>query len=339
LKRWLTALVREKKLVRVGRSSATRYRLPAVAVSSKGPAADRSVTQAVHTLVTMPLLERLPAEYRRAMLDNYRPNETYCLCENAVAGVLEKVAVKGWREKGGLDRVAAELAASTVALEDALDPSTLSTPGVRRTASPTAAELMGWVTQRPSAAERPDIQLTWNIRTVLDDLVNRKPSPPVSAALLADMYAKVSARVLGRTASGRSGRVEDVAPVPTAPSTRPPIRTLSLALPGTVYDPLSNRRHIQPCFDQTLQLASAITDPLEQSFFLVTHLLYLLPFPALNATMSLLAMNVPLVSNGLSPLTLSNVPTPDLLTALRGVWEFGRPELLAEVFAQRENLK
>jgi hypothetical protein len=242
--------------------------------------------------------------------------------------------VKGWREKGGLDRVAAELAASAVALEDALDPSTLSMPGVRRTASPTAAELMGWVTQRPSAAERPDIQLTWNIRTVLDDLVNRKPSPPMSAALLADVYAKVTVRVLGRTATGRSGRVEDFTPATPTPATRPPIRSLSLVLPGTVYDPPSHRRYIEPCFDQTLQLASAITDPLEQSFFLLTHLLYLLPFPALNATMALLALNVPLVSNGLSPLTLSNVPTPDLLIALRGVWEFGRPELLAEAFAR-----
>jgi hypothetical protein len=40
-------------------------------------------------------------------------------------------------------------------------------------------------------------------------------------------------------------------------------------------------------------------------------------------------MNVPFVSNGLSPLTLSNVTTSDLLIALRGVWEFG-PELLAD---------
>jgi hypothetical protein len=83
LQRWLSVFVRQKQLVRIGRTTSTRYQLPPSPKPETSTVSTSPVTQGVHALVTMPLSERLPAEYRRAMLERYRPNETYYLSEDA----------------------------------------------------------------------------------------------------------------------------------------------------------------------------------------------------------------------------------------------------------------
>ena len=112
------------------------------------------------------------------------------------------------------------------------------------------------------------------------------------------------------------------------------LRTVPLELPSTVYRPPSDAWLIQRCFDDVLKLSAAIVDPVEQAFFLLTHLVYLLPFKTLNATMTLLIANVPLLASGLPPVTFTAVQPSDLMAGIRGVWELGRIELLREVFTQ-----
>ncbi len=49
--------------------------------------------------------------------------------------------------------------------------------------------------------------------------------------------------------------------------------------------------------------------------------------------MALLTMNVPLLSAGLPPVTFAGVAASDLLAGIRGVWELGRTDLLADAFS------
>ena len=112
----------------------------------------------------------------------------------------------------------------------------------------------------------------------------------------------------------------------------PLLRASPLSLAATVYEPPADRWFIETCFEDVLRVSVAIKDPVERAFFLLAHLLYLLPFERCNATMALLAMNVPLIAAGLRPVTFAGVQPSDLLAGIRAVWELNRTELLRDAF-------
>lgn len=89
---------------------------------------------------------------------------------------------------------------------------------------------------------------------------------------------------------------------------------------------------IEECFEQILDTASAITDPFEQSFFVLVQLPYLQPFDDVNKRVSRLAANIPLLKENLSPLSFIDVPREIYTEALLGVYELNRIELLRDVF-------
>ena len=60
--------------------------------------------------------------------------------------------------------------------------------------------------------------------------------------------------------------------------------------------------------DSVLTKASQISDPFEQSFFVMVHLPYLQPFADINKRTSRLAANLPLIRANLCPLTFVDVP-------------------------------
>ncbi len=79
VQRWLSILVQQKRLIRFGRTRGSRYKVPpseTVETPCSGPS---KAAQAIHCLVTQPLAARTPADYRRVILERYRPNETYYL--------------------------------------------------------------------------------------------------------------------------------------------------------------------------------------------------------------------------------------------------------------------
>jgi hypothetical protein len=205
----------------------------------------------------------------------------------------------------------------------------------------TDVEVASWLSQPERPGARWEAQLLWNIRTAFKALVNRGPSLALTPGLLAELYQLLTNR-LSTTASVpvtfqpvtcNAGRFGGVASAASSGVNLPsPLRRTLLILPDTVYAPPNDPQVIDPCFEQVLRQATAITDPAERSFFLLVHLLYLLPFGTLNATMALLAANVPLLSAGLSPITFSGVAPADLLAGIRGVWELGQIELLRDAF-------
>ena len=81
-----------------------------------------------------------------------------------------------------------------------------------------------------------------------------------------------------------------------------------------------------------LEKAAAIPHAIEQAFFLLVQLPYLQPFVDVNKRTSRLAANLPLVRNGLCPLSFVDVPQQQYVDGLLGVYERNRPELLRDVF-------
>ncbi len=340
LQRWVSAMVRDHGLIRVGKTTSLRYKLPpseaVEALSFRPPKA----ALGIQILLSQPLAERAPADYRRVILDRYRPNDTYYLPADLRARIAATRDGGAWRQKPAFDAALTSLAARCLWLEGAMEPSRAEQALAalrRRGAVPswltqplTEAEVTAWLSQPEHPGARREAQLLWGVRAGFAALVNAGPAVSVTSALLAQVYQQVTAQLDDSSSAVRLP--SSALSRPSASVTAQPLRRAVLTLPDTTYCPPSDPNVIDPCFEQVLRVAAAITDPVERAFFLLVHLLYLLPFGTLNATMALLTMNVPLLTAGLPPITFAGVAPTDLLAGIRGVWELGRSDLLADAF-------
>ncbi len=339
LQRWVSAMVRDHTLIRVGKTTSLRYKLPPSKAVEAPSFAPPKAALGIQILLSQPLSARTPSDYRRVMLDRYRPNETYYLPAEVRARIAATRDNGAWRQKPAFDAALTALAARCLWLEGAMDPSRMAAAvaALRRsgpapsflTQPLTEAEVTGWLSQPEHPGARWEAQILWGVRAGFVGLVNAGPTSAVTPQLLAQVYQQVTSRLDDSSPALRlpSSALRSPAPAPS------PLRRTVLLLPDTVYCPPNDPHVIDGCFDQVLRQAAAITDPVERAFFLLVHLLYLLPFGTLNATMALLTMNVPLLTAGLPPITFAGVATSDLLAGIRGVWELARTDLLADALA------
>ena len=110
------------------------------------------------------------------------------------------------------------------------------------------------------------------------------------------------------------------------------LRSAGVVIGGSSYHPSEVPQLIEECFQQILDKASAIDDPIEQAFFALVQLPYLQPFLDVNKRVSRLAANLPLIRGNLCPLSFVDVPTQAYVDGLLGVYELNRVELLRDVF-------
>jgi len=111
------------------------------------------------------------------------------------------------------------------------------------------------------------------------------------------------------------------------------LRKHEVTISNSVYGPNANPYQIEQWFTELAQKAGVITDPLEQSFFLLVHLPYLQPFGDVNMRTARVAANLPLIKAELCPLSFLDVPRSAHAEGLLGVYELRRIELMRDVFA------
>lgn len=104
----------------------------------------------------------------------------------------------------------------------------------------------------------------------------------------------------------------------------------------SVYRPLAAPQQIDELLNQLLAKANRITDPFEQSFFIMVHLPYLQPFADINKRTSRFAANLPLFRANLCPLTFLDVPEAAYSRATLGVYEVTRLKLFNRPFFNRQ---
>jgi Fic family protein len=116
------------------------------------------------------------------------------------------------------------------------------------------------------------------------------------------------------------------------PSDEGRLRQHAVEIGKSVYRPLSIPAQIDELFGLLLEKAARISDPYEQSFFVMVHLPYLQPFVDVNKRTSRLAANLPLIRANLCPLTFLDVPEQAYSRAMLGVYELTRVELLRDLY-------
>jgi hypothetical protein len=238
-----------------------------------------------------------------------------------------------------VDQTAAALAWRILALEETLAGPIMRSgvqsgvqSGVSGRRASTEAEIVACLAENASRNDAPDVQLARNIGDVLFSFGVRTPKAPLSWQVLNEVYARVTAQ-LTPDALGAGGLAgADFAKLPADRPHPVVVRAVPLVLPHTTYYPPMAPMVVQACLEQVIRTALAIPDAIEQSFFLLVHLLYLQPFSRLNTAMALLMMNIPVLAVGGSPVTLSATSPSELIAAIRGVWELTRSDLLAEAY-------
>ncbi|WP_339057820.1 Fic family protein [Candidatus Regiella endosymbiont of Tuberolachnus salignus] len=110
------------------------------------------------------------------------------------------------------------------------------------------------------------------------------------------------------------------------------LRQHAVDIGKSVYRPLSVPAKISEILDKVLNKANQISDPFEQSFFVMVHLPYLQPFADVNKHTSRLLGNLPMIRANLCPLTFIDVPEQAYSRAVIGVYEMTRIELLRDLY-------
>ena len=315
LQRWLNALVGQGRLRKEGQARSTRYLLPVQAAPEAADAAPRDVffplsdeARAIDIAVRQPVQHRTPVGYRRSFLDSYRPNTTFYLHAALRAELQALGQVAAHNEPAGTyarsiaNRLFIDLSWNSSRLEG----NTYSLLETERLLSAgDAAEGKGAL----------EAQMILNHKAAIEFLMDCTPDMGFNRYTLLNLHALLSDNLLpDPTASGR-------------------LRTVAVGIGQAVFLPLEGPQLIAECFAQVLDTAAAIQDPLEQAFFAMVHLPYLQPFEDVNKRVSRLAANIPLIQHNLCPLSFVDVPPAAYISAMLGVYELNRIELLRDVFA------
>lgn len=111
-------------------------------------------------------------------------------------------------------------------------------------------------------------------------------------------------------------------------------RRRSVAISGSSYIPLSIPSRIHEEFDVLVEKGNAISNPFEQSIFWMVGIAYLQPFLDLNKRTGRIACNVPLLRNGLAPLSFMDMDKAIYIKGLLAFYELGLPGTIAGAFTE-----
>ena len=250
---------------------------------------------------------RKPVGYNRVFLDNYRPNETYYLSQSIRDELLSQGQAVSSNEPAGT--YARQLANRLL-----IDLSWNSSRLEGNTYSLLETERLISAGEAASGKDALEAQMILNHKEAIEFLIDSAGEIGFNRYTLLNLHALLSDNLLDDpTASGR-------------------LRTIAVGIGQTTFLPLEGPQRIEECFDQVLDTAAAIRDPFEQAFFAMVHLPYLQPFEDVNKRVSRLAANIPLIQRNLCPLSFVDVSQSTYISAMLGIYEINRVELLRDVF-------
>ncbi len=313
--RWIGQLIVEQRIIAVGQGRARRYHAATASLSTLPNLSDAfpsyiplsADSTDILAYINQPVEARKPVGYQQDFLDSYQPNQTWYLPE-PLRRQLRKMGDTGQSQlpagtygRAMLDRLLIDLSWASSHLEG----NTYSRLDTRRLIE------HGTVADGKAMLET---QMILNHKSAIELLVDNADSVAFNRYTLLNLHSSLSENLLPNPAD--EGRVRQHIVEIGQSSFRP------LAIPSQINDML----------DSVLSKASQISDPFEQSFFVMVHLPYLQPFADMNKRTSRLAANLPLIRANLCPLTFVDVPEQAYHRAILGVYELTRNELLRDVY-------
>ncbi|WP_353189074.1 Fic family protein [Pseudomonas sp.] len=291
--RALRRMVEEGRLEVAGKGRATGYTIAGSSV--------------VRAHLSTPYNRRPPVTYRKDFLDSYIPGKTWYVAETDRARL---------REAG--QPVGGALPAGTYArrvLEQLLvDLSWASSRMEGNTYDILQTERLIRFGEEAAGKDRKEALMILNHKEAIQYVVDNLDRITLSRADLFNIHALLSDGLLNDP--GMAGR----------------LRGLPVGISYSSYRPLDDAITIAEEFDIVLHKARQITEPFEQSFFLLVHIPYLQAFADINKRTSRIASNIPLLKADLAPLSFVTMNDSDYINGLIGVYELNNVALLREVY-------
>ncbi len=318
----LARLVEQKRLIIQGKGRASRYRLLRDFTLHVEPGHYEvrgqenrfeiylpltPEGQEIKKAVRLSIQNRRPVGYNRAFLDAYRPNESFYLPIEIRRDLLamgqspDAERPAGTYIKAVYNRLLIDLSWNSSRLEG-------------NTYSLLETERLLELGESAEGKDALEAQMILNHKAAIDMLVDHADETGFNRYTILNLHGQLSDNLLADPqACGR-------------------LRIRPVSIGGTVFHPLEVPQLIEECFQQILDTAAAISDPFEQTFFVMAHLPYLQPFEDVNKRVARLSANIPFIRQNLCPLSFVDVPVHAYIEGLLGVYELNRVELLRDVF-------
>ena len=319
LRNWLTSLVEDGVIESRGERKGRRYRLrprsvPGAAASSATLTGRGTVIPNIFSPQSLALIQRIeapiytrpPATYREDWLESYVPNQSAYL-----AGTRrEQLTALGKRDplfgrartyiKKVYDRLLIDFSFNSSRLEG----NTYSLADTERL-----------VLQGASAPGKLDAEriMILNHKEAIAYLVRNVDNLQADEDTIRTLHYLLADSLVAPELAGQ-------------------IRDDSIRVSGTTYAPFEGER-LTRLLLRLLQKAQAITDPFEQSFFLLVHISYLQAFIDVNKRTARLASIIPLIKGDFVPQSFVEMDADSYLKATIAVYELNEVGPLADVYA------
>lgn len=319
--RYLNELIKNDKIIAVGEGRARKY---IAAQKDTNPVASNTAashntdqfptyiplsadSRDILNYIEQPVEARAPVGYQRALLDDYEPNATFYLPEP----IRRQLARMG---NTGLASQPAGTYGRDILSRLLIDLSWASSHLEGNTYS--RLDTVALIEQGKAAAGKAAVetQMILNHKAAIELLVDNPDAIGFNRYTILNLHSTLSENLLPNPFD--EGR----------------IRQHQVDIGKSVFRPLSGEALIAELLDLVLNKADQISDPFEQSFFIMVHLPYLQPFADVNKRTSRLAANLPLIRANLCPLTFLDVPEEAYSRATLGVYEMNRVELLRDLY-------
>ncbi|HWS69920.1 MAG TPA: Fic family protein [Steroidobacteraceae bacterium] len=318
LRNWLRELVEDGSIESKGERKGRRYHLRArplvpgtaqLALEGRLPTVQSIFSPHSQTLITRveaPLYDRPPATYREDWLRSYIPNESAYLtqrqCRELTAlGKREPIFGRaGTFIKRIYDRLLIDLAFNSSRLEG----NTYTLLDTERLL------LLGAAAPGKLDAERVMIL---NHKEAISYLVRNAERQQTDEVTIRTLHYLLADSLVAPGAAGQ-------------------IRDESIRVSGTTYAPIDGRARLTRLLFIVLEKARAITNPFEQSLFLLVHISYLQAFIDVNKRTARLVSIIPLIAADYVPQSFVEVDQRAYLGATIAVYELNEVAPLADLY-------
>ena len=291
--RALSRLVDEGKLELSGRGRASGYTIAGSAV--------------VRAHLQTPYNQRAPKTYNKEFLDRYIPNTTFYLSEAERDALRAAGTPSGGSLPTGtyarriLERLLVDLAWASSRMEG-------NTYDILET------EQLVRFGREASGKDRKEAVMILNHKEAIEYVVENLDSIDITRQDICNIHALLA-----------DGLLID-------PAMAGLLREIDVGIGYSSYKPISDKYEIEEEFDIVIAKAREISDPFEQSFFLLVHIPYLQAFTDINKRTSRIVSNITLLKADLAPMSFLTMNDREYIDALIGIYELNNVALLREIY-------
>ncbi len=308
VRRWLTGLVREGAVKKIGQKRGTKYIAAGRLKEQNSDVSSCFSSASLRAIksIRRPLFEREPVAYSDDWFDSYQPNANYYLNSALREQLFEAGLRANGKEPAGtyahqiFNRLLIDLSYNSSRLE-----------GNTYSLLDTERLLLHGDTAQGKLDEEKVMIL--NHKEAIRYLVDNAPHIEINRNVICTLHYLLA-----------DGLVE--------PSEAGKVRKHSVRIGGSTYIPFEDPKRLEEQLEKISNKAALITDPYEQSIFLLVHVSYLQAFVDVNKRTARLSANIPLIRGNLVPLAFSDVQVDDYLSAMIGVYELQDVRPLVDLY-------